>query len=453
MAVAGSAICILITVMTYKRIYELSVMYVVVVVLAAMTWAVVESDPRIVSYFMIYFSLAVVSLYQNPRPIILTGLIGLIYTNIFYFIYKENMFSGIDMHGLLSMNLYLILTTALLVAQGRFGEKTLKDVEKSRKEALVAKEEMEELLVEIRESIAGLSSFSENLQANVNVTGKISNEVTKVFGEIAKGIEGQTTSVNDITHSMHQVDSGVSEVAMASTMMRDLSISMDGVAKQGNEHMLSLTREMDNVNHIIQKTVTLTDELNKQAGQISEILNTISDIASQTNLLALNAAIESARAGEHGKGFAVVANEVRKLAENSHQSTAKISGILEDIQRKTQELSGHILNGRDAVQSSSKATEKVDHVLKQISDNTGNVVKQAENVSKEVLDLQHTSRVIYEEVTSISSVTEDSTGLVEEVLASVEEQHRRIITIVDSFKELESLTCNLKTISHSEACE
>jgi methyl-accepting chemotaxis protein len=41
----------------------------------------------------------------------------------------------------------------------------------------------------------------------------------------------------------------------------------------------------------------------------------------------LNAAIEAARAGEAGKGFAVVADEIRKLAEGSKSTIARIQEI------------------------------------------------------------------------------------------------------------------------------
>ena len=85
--------------------------------------------------------------------------------------------------------------------------------------------------------------------------------------------------------------------------------------------------------------------IQKSSGDVHEIIDTISDIASQTHLLAFNAAIEAARAGEHGYGFSVVANEVRKLAEKSAVATREIAKLINETVNRVDEgtrLSGEV---------------------------------------------------------------------------------------------------------------
>jgi len=75
----------------------------------------------------------------------------------------------------------------------------------------------------------------------------------------------------------------------------------------------------------------VTIDVNKSIKDTYDILQFIQQVANQTNLLGLNAAIEAARAGDHGRGFAVVAEEIRKLSNESKQSTASINSILSKL--------------------------------------------------------------------------------------------------------------------------
>ena len=109
-----------------------------------------------------------------------------------------------------------------------------------------------------------------------------------------------------------------------------------------NKHNLKLTDQVStNWAQELNKMEELeksTSNLNALVQNINKIVSTIDGISRQTNLLALNASIEAAGAGEAGKGFAVVATEIRKLSNQSKDSTKGISVILEKIKADSEEM-------------------------------------------------------------------------------------------------------------------
>ena len=148
------------------------------------------------------------------------------------------------------------------------------------------------------------------------------------------------------------------------------SIETDNVNIKINESLQFSQKEQSSVKANIEKMVTLRQkiqiiaelilELSEHTQQIGNTIGIVEDIAEQTNMLALNAAVEAARAGEHGKGFSVVAGEIRKLADESKQATAKIISLINDIQHATNSTVMATEEGSKEIELGVKIADNID---------------------------------------------------------------------------------------------
>lgn len=167
---------------------------------------------------------------------------------------------------------------------------------------------------------------------------KISMDITTSSAQIATTLEEQERITHQQAIAVEQTSSTINELAASS---RQMASQAKSTYASGNE-VLSLTQEgyqaiklsvegIATLNTNSERIIQQTQDLEKQAFEISNISNLVSDIAMQTNLLALNAAVEAVRAGEQGKGFGVVASEIRKLADQSKHSTHQINALVQEI--------------------------------------------------------------------------------------------------------------------------
>ena len=168
--------------------------------------------------------------------------------------------------------------------------------------------------------------------------------------------------------------------------------------------------------------VEVVEQARDAFARIGAVVETIDDIAEQTNLLALNAAIEAARAGEQGRGFAVVAEEVRKLAEESQQAAASISGLIEEIQTETQ-------NAVSVVADGARRSEDGVAVVQQAKDAFERIGVSVQDVTSRIGEISDT-------MNEVAAVAEQSSASTEEVSASTEETSASTQEIAASAQEL-----------------
>ena len=340
-----------------------------------------------------------------------------------------------------------VLGLSAVYVQVRIGQGLKQLAEEQSIKTLQAQAQMGEILEQVRQTVATLLNFNTNLSENVTATGRISEEVSQAFSEVAKGVVEQTESTVSISDSIQAVDQAVEYVRRNYEVLITSSNVRTGKLAEGSEQIRSLSQEMDRVYEITAETVRSMREMERQNERIGDILMTISSIANQTNLLALNAAIEAARAGEHGRGFAVVSDEVRKLAEDSQRSAKEISSILGSIQETSRVISDQVLSGQEAIRSSLSTTAKTQNFIRDIIVDDEEMRRTSGLVAEEISKLQQTSSVIVGETASISAITEQSSAAMEEVAASVDEQMNRVQRIVESFRDLEQMIQELNEVA------
>jgi methyl-accepting chemotaxis protein len=229
---------------------------------------------------------------------------------------------------------------------------------------------LNEMIVGIEESNAALRS----------VTGEIS-EMTSGIQELAATSEEVAASVSTVTNLSTNIYSMVEEASAASQ-------SVMHEARTGIESMNEINSMVGNVAEEIISIKSEIQTLNDSIAKAYEMIELINNISSQTNLLALNASIEAARAGEHGRGFAVVADEVGKLAVQSQDSAAEISGIMKQIQENILGVVDKVNNTADNtdqnLMKTIQAAKSIEAILSDITEVDAAVSNVRQHVEEQV---------------------------------------------------------------------
>lgn len=205
------------------------------------------------------------------------------------------------------------------------------------------------LISELKKMTERLNDTLTRSKAAMEFVSLHSIEITSAIEEITNGANKQASTIQEISGSMGQIEEQSKLIANIALETKELSKDTVNFATETGE--------------TVYETIAVLQDITDQIAVVDEI-------ARQTNLLSLNAAIEAARAGEAGKSFAVVANEVKRLAERSHQEADRIALLSSKstmVGKKAEQMLNHL------IENSKKTLTHMERVSEGSSEQSGNI--------------------------------------------------------------------------------
>ncbi len=220
-------------------------------------------------------------------------------------------------------------------------------------------------------------------------------------------LDSQSMEVEQVAAAINEMHSTAHEVARNAQNTASTTDEAKVAAEEGMVEVKSTLHAIDVLANQLDQTSNSVRELEANTNTIESVLTIIQGVAEQTNLLALNAAIEAARAGEQGRGFAVVADEVRQLAQKSHDSTTEIQAVINLIRTGTSAVVESMGEGEklsaDCIESAKISADKLEQLLTEITD----ISDQNSQIATAVEEMSNVSEDMNNNVQSISQSTQE----------------------------------------------
>ena len=288
-----------------------------------------------------------------------------------------------------------------------------------------------------------VAASSEELSASGEQVGLAAQEVSSAIQNVASGAEEQSAQVEESIGYINALIKEINDVEENTRAMVEFANGVMDSIEEGNKSLKDTIQKVVNVKKDFRDVAANINSLVKLSEEIEAIVDIINGIAGQTNLLALNAAIEAARAGEAGRGFSVVADEIRDLAEESSNSTEKISVLIKEIQNSITGAVNEMEENSDSIDESVKNIGETGKIFNNINMLAQKLLEQINDIYNRAEKVKDTGTKVIEASNQVLVVSQDAASNAEEVAAASEEQGAATEEIISASNELAEMANEL----------
>lgn len=246
-----------------------------------------------------------------------------------------------------------------------------------------------------------MKELQTNLSSNNQELEHALNTLTKTSSTLLNNTTTTTNSINFIHGNFQSHTSIYTNVAGTMEQMVGIVENDNITTKKGYDLMQKTEVNIHEGKEIVESTANVLTEISHRVGVIEEI-------SRQTNLLAINASIEAANAGEAGRGFSVVAQEVKKLAETSHQVANEIKQLSSESVEVSQKLLIQFVN-------ITADFHEIMDVIKNMFESSTNQKNTINEVNHNIQTLNHTVQQNYDRLENVKKEMDTFNSIVNDL--------------------------------------
>ncbi len=224
---------------------------------------------------------------------------------------------------------------------------------------------------------------------------------------VASGAAQVANGAKTLSHGVTEQSNTIRELSVTATNIEESAKQTVAAAEDAGQYVeQASTQLVTSVDYVRDLNIAM-EKISRSSSEISNIINTIENIAFQTNILALNASVEAARVGTAGKGFAVVADEVRSLASQSDEAAKATKELIESSIIAVAE-------GSQAVNRVTESLDKTNSIAQNVTTSMNTMVAAVESQTAAIFQ-------ITEGIEQISAVIQNTSATSEQSAATSQE--------------------------------